>query len=105
MIPATHLMEADFAQWRRWAANIRDGYPEGHLLRDKAVILCHAMNAWHTTWLYKRKHPDSTLRLEPLEISIEKLVRDMICLGASPPAKPQDTKMQKNTKNDGSERE
>jgi hypothetical protein len=98
-------MDADFAQWRLWAANIRDGYPEGHLLRDKAVILCHAMNAWHTTWLYIIMHPGSTLPLEPLEIAIEKLVREMICLGALPPAKPLDTKVQKNTKNDGYERE
>jgi hypothetical protein len=97
MIVATHLMETGFAHWRVWAANIRDSFPEGHPLREKSLLLCLAMDCWHTSWLLERR-PDSAKNLtHPLEEPIEKLVSELIQLGVAPPAKPKDTKVQRNT--------
>jgi hypothetical protein len=98
MLVATHLMEPDFAQWRVWAANIRDGHPEGHPLREKALLLCSAMDAWHNAWLFQRR-PNSAQNLtKPLEKPIEKLVVDLIRLGVSPPARPGDAGTRKSTR-------
>jgi hypothetical protein len=88
MLVATHLMDCDFAQWRVWAADIRDGYPEGHVLRRKALLLCYAMDAWHDAWLVQRR-PNSAQNLtKPLEEPIERLVADLVGLGVAPPARP-----------------
>ena len=97
-----HLMEADFATWRLWAATTRDGSREGDGARAKAVRLCEVMDAYHTAWLMQRR-PDSAKNLTaPLEKPIEKLVTELLSLGVSPPAKAKQTKVRKETERDGS---
>jgi hypothetical protein len=89
MLGTTRLMDADFAQWRLWAAKTRDLFPEGHVTREKALQLCEAMNAYHTAWLLQRR-PNSAQNLTaPLEKPIENLVGELIRLGVSPPPMPQ----------------
>jgi hypothetical protein len=90
-------MEADFAQWRVWAANIRDGHLDGHPLAEKARLLCLAMDAWHNAWLLQRRPHSAQNLTRPLEDAIEMLVVDLIRLGVSPPARPADTRVKKNT--------
>jgi hypothetical protein len=84
---ARHLMDADFAAWRVWAATTRDGFPEGHRVREKAVRLCEVMDAYYTAWLLQRR-PNSAQNLTaPLEKPIEKLVSELLRLGVSPAGK------------------
>jgi len=97
MLVATHLMETGFAQWRVWAANIRDSFPEGHHMREKSLLLCWAMDSWHTTWLFERRSGSARNLTQPLEEPIEKLVAELLRLGVAPPAQTKDTKVQRNT--------
>jgi serine/threonine protein kinase len=107
MLSATRLMDTDFAQWRLWGANARDRHPEGHPVREKALMFCSAMNAWHTTSAILERRPLSEELLEqmlrPLKESIDSLVADLMRLGVSPPEKLNDTKVQKNTRRVGSD--
>jgi hypothetical protein len=86
-------MDVDFAQWRLWAAKTRDRFPAGHHLREKALQLCQAMNAYHTAWSFQQRPHSAQNLTAPLEKPIEKLVRELIHQGVAPPQRPAQEKL------------